>query len=173
MTEQQRPSLLDANYQELIQRRVLDAIRLERQSSRRYWGVIVTAILGTVVTVLVAYFFRTVGPIVQEYEETPYIARLATAFSQAGRLTIMGRAFGDSPGGQARVELFYRGDTGDTSTVVLRGQQVAEWTNRQITVTTTEEQRSLLLTEANAQGFGELTPYIRVVTADGRRSNLW
>ena len=173
MAEEQRPSLSDADYRELLERRVLNAIRLERQSAWRFWGLIATTILAAVVGVLLTYYIRTVGPIVQQYEETPFVAGLTTPYSQAGRLTIAGRAFGDSPGGLARVELFYRSGTEDTSTIILQGEQVAGWTDGEITVTTTAEQRSALLAETSAQDFGALTPYIRVMTADGRRSNLW
>ena len=173
MTEEQRPSLSDAHYMELLERRVLNQIRLERQSFWRFWGVITATVSAAVVGTVLTHYIRTVGPIVQQYEETPFVARLTTAYSQAERLTIVGRAFGDSPGELARVELFYRSGTEDTSTIVLQGEQVAEWTDREITVTTTPEQRGSLLAEASAQDFGELTPYIRVVTADGQRSNLW
>ena len=66
------------------------------------------------------------------------------------------------------------GDLGDTRTIVLEGEQIQQWTENEIIVTTTPAQRAALLSDAgNARDFNALTPYIRVVTADGRRSNLW
>ena len=116
MQDDQRPRLQDRDYQELIERRVHDAIRFENEKSRRFWIGIAVGILGPTVALLVWYLgtvvyqqeFRIV-PIVQQYEETPFVDSLATPFSEAERLTITGRAFGSEGAEGGGVELFYRG----------------------------------------------------------------
>ena len=169
----QRPSLSDEEYQELIGLRVRNAVRLEIISAVRFWGVIGATLLVGVLGLAATWLSIYVSPIIQQYEETPFVESLTTPFAEAERLTIAGRAFGPSAGAEGRVELFYRSDRVDTRTAVLRGQQIQRWTDSEITVATTSTQRTEFLTDVGASTFDNLTPYIRVVTADGRRSNLW
>ena len=116
--------------------------------------------------------------------ERPYIEGLETLFEEAERLIIVGRAFGESPGS---VELFYelpisdsfedemneRASQNRSTTITLRGDRIEDWTETQILVNTTPGQRRVLLASIGAEDFTNLIPYLRVVTADRRRSNLW
>ena len=178
--------LSDRDYQELIERRVREAIRLERQSIRRWrLGIAVTALAALTGFVATTYRdlngrFTPVEAVVEGYAERPYVDRLETPFVNADSLVIRGSAFGDSPGW---VELFYKrtileeadSDPRPTrsATVTLTGSSIEDWTDERIIVNTTEEQRAIILESMDATDFQDLVPYIRVRTADNRRSPLW
>lgn len=181
--------LSDRDYQELIAHRVRDALRQERQSVRRWrLGIGITLLAALLGLLGVQYRnfdsrFEGFEPVVQGYAQRPFVDGLETEFSQANRLVITGTAFGSERGG---VELFYKrsisdslaGDadvTGETrsATITLQNERIEQWTKTQIIVTTTPEQRAVLLESIGADGFEGLIPYIRIATADGRRSPVW
>lgn len=113
-----------------------------------------------------------------ELLDRPYVNGLDSDWSVADRLVIDGSAFGSIPG---RVELYYKvfglgGDgTGETRTptLSLSDESIELWTENMIIVTTTEEQRRVLLDRVDEPDFADLTPYIRVVRADLTRSPVW
>lgn len=181
--EQRESPLSDRDYQELIESRVRENLRVERR-----WriGIGITIVVG-----LLAVFLqvsrqdnRIAGfePLAIEVSQRPYINNLATPFAQAQRLVIEGTAFGSSPGS---VELYYRASAGtalddqdqrtgtQTVTMILQGERIEEWTESEIIVTTTQAQRRQLLESIGASNFGNLVPYIRVVTAGRQRSPVW
>lgn len=109
--------------------------------------------------------------------DRPYIDGLGVS-SDEHELIIEGTAFGLS----GRVELFYKlvfTDAVDcsetrTPTITLYGDRIRSWTETEIVVTTTAEQRLVFRTSVcNAENFENLVPYLRVVTDDGRRSPVW
>ena len=181
--------LSDRDYQELIAHRVREALRIERQSVRRWrLGSAITISVGILGLVGAQYRgfdqrFDLVEPIAEGYAQRPYVDGLETEFSQAERLVISGTAFGSALGS---VELFYKRSISDafgtvdnlteetrSATITLRDEQIEEWEENRIIVRTTMNQRDVFLESVGAEDFGGLIPYIRVVTADGRRSPLW
>lgn len=178
---------------ELIVRRVMEEIRRQRVLARR-WRIglvatLVTALVASVAAMInevemLGHGVRGVQERVDVVEDRPYIEGMATPFNDAEHLVINGSAFGDEPG---FVELFYKRtiveiipgaaqlDPGATRspTVILSGDLVVSWTDEQIAVNTTPDQRRVILDRLRAEGFEDLIPYVRVVTAAGRRSSLW
>ena len=172
-------------------------VELDRRRHRRI--VTAMAVLSAVFSMLVYIITQVRGT--QETQETqqedievvtervdevtrrPYVEGLATDFSEAARLVITGDAFGSDAG---TVELFYmvnldveelmrEESTGEmqTQTLYLRGESIEQWTDDQIVVSTTKQERQSLLEHVGKRDFGNMIPYIRVVRADERRSNIW
>lgn len=195
----QLPSLSDRDM-ELIVRRVTAEIQRQRVLTRR-WRMGLSATLIAAVIATGASLYRELlslyGQIqsvdrgviavearVDNVERRPYIEGLGTPPSDPERLVINGSAFGDTPG---FVELFYKRiiaevmadvappDPGATRspTIILSDDLVTSWTDEQITVETSAEQRRVILEGLGVQGFRHLQPFVRVVTATGRRSPAW
>ena len=114
-----------------------------------------------------------------ELAQRPYVAGLTTEFFEADRLVIVGTAFGNATGS---IELFYKkvpsgGEepTGETrtQTLYLAGESIEQWTDEEIIVRTTEQERQRMLDRVGEPDFSDMIPYIRVVREDGTRSSVW
>lgn len=121
------------------------------------------------------------GRLVEQVADRPYIDGLATEFGEVDRLVINGTAFGENAGS---VELFYKrsvfgedvqGAAGDSRsiTITLVQERIESWREDQIIVTTTPAQQRALLASMELNTFDDLVPYIRIITAERRRSPLW
>lgn len=102
----------------------------------------------------------------------PFVVGMETEFDNMERLTIVGTAFGPDAG---QVELFYQNGSGGarSGTIVLKEDQIREWTNSRVTVATTLEQQRTIQEQLQVQDFSAVVPYVRVTTADGRSSPVW
>lgn len=105
---------------------------------------------------------------IDELAQRPYVERLATNFSEAARLVIIGNAFGSDAG---TVELFYmvnpdveelmgEESTGEmqTQTLYLRDESIEQWTDDRIIVSTTEQERQSLLEHVGKCDFESMIP---------------
>ena len=185
---------------ELIVRRITAEINRQRMVARRWrLGLVATVIAALLATLASIYtemislgsavqmLDRGVGDVAERVdvvEARPYIEDVATPPGEPGRLLIRGSAFGDRPG---LVELFYKRiiaevfadevpagpATTRSPTVILSGDRVVSWTDEQITTEISAEQRRVILDGLAAQEFRDLQPFVRVVTASGRRSFQW
>ena len=194
------PFRLSDRDMELIVRRITAEINRQRMAARRWRiGLVATLIAALLATVGSLYtevlsldgaiqvLNRGVDAVenrVDAVEARPYIQAVATPAGDPGRLVIDGSAFGDTPG---FVELFYKriiaevvsdlvptGPGGTRSpTVILSDDLVVSWTDEQITVQTSAEQRRVILDGLAARGFRDLQPFVRVVTEGGLRSAPW
>lgn len=178
--------LSDRDYQELVAFRVRESLRADRR-----WVVrmLITALVAVAGSIMAAWNANqaansasedatSANVAVETFEARPYIDGLDGS-SDEQELIIEGTAFGLLPG---RVELFYKLSLVDdvncdetrTPTITLDGDRIRSWTETEIVVTTTDEQRLVFRTGVcNAEDFNNLVPYLRVVTNDGRRSPVW
>ncbi len=104
--------------------------------------------------------------------EDPFVVGMETEFDNVERLTIVGTAFGPDAG---QVELFYENRSGGARsvTIILKEDQIKEWTNSRIKVTTTLEQQRTIQEQLQVRDFSAVVPYVRVMTAEGRPSPIW
>lgn len=102
----------------------------------------------------------------------PFVVGMETEFGGVERLIIVGTAFGPDAG---QVELFYENRSGGARSVAvtLKGDRIVEWTNSRITVTTTLEEQTRIREQLRVRDFGEVVPYVTVMTAEGRTSPVW
>lgn len=170
----------------------------EISKRRRRWVMMALAVLTAVASIQACIFNQRMAELVdQRVQETtepiqeatdelaqrPYVAGLDTEFSQADRLVIDGTAFGSEAGS---IELFYKvipsigvptedGSLGETrtQTLYLRGESIEQWTDEEIIVRTTEQERQRMLERVGEPDFADMVPYIRVVRADHTRSSVW
>ena len=172
MPEQQPVRVLDLQG-------IVDAVEAHyrrKRWSRLKWivGITLPSVLGVSSQALNYLDIRYINP-------NPAIERLLTPTGSANSLTFVGKGFGPAPG---QVEVFYKRSIGVNSdpydsaesrsdTVTLAGSLISAWADDAITVETTEVLRDRLLSSVEADSFTGLRPYIRVVTADARRSPVW
>ena len=128
---------------------------------------------------VVATFDERVGERLQPYDARPYVDRLTVSPVNPTSFVIAGTGFGPARGG---VELFYKLEvTGSldanvetrSATVTLSGEQIMSWSDQELAVQMTDAQRDTVLSSIGQTDFRDMRPYIRVLTADGRRTSLW
>ena len=172
---------------------VVERVLIELRKRRLKWIATALAMLSAgasmqtcflnekVMELVVQRVQETTEPIQETTEELaqrPYVEGLDSEWFQADRLVIIGTAFGSVAGS---IELFYKvpnvgeESTGETRTptLYLSDESIERWTDDEIIVRTTEQERQRLLERVNEPDFTEMIPYIRVVRADRTRSSVW